>query len=48
MEEDNNKMVIDGKIINQLNLIFEQTKFGGINQFTIIDITFILMFKNCI
>ena len=45
MEEDNNKMVIDGKIINQLNLIFEQTKFGGINQFTIIDITNKLLLK---
>ena len=45
LEEDNNKMVIDGKIINQLNLIFEQTKFGGINQFTIIDITNKLLLK---
>ena len=44
-EEDNNKMVIDGKIINQLNLIFEQTKFGGINQFSIIDITNKLLLK---
>ena len=45
IEEGNNKMVIDGKIIQQLNLLFEQTKFGGINQFSIIDITNKLLLK---
>ena len=45
IEEDNNKMVINGKIMQQLNSIFEQTKFGGINHFSIIDITNKLLLK---
>ena len=45
IEEDNNKMVINGKIMQQLNSIFEQTKFGGINYFSIIDITNKLLLK---
>ena len=44
-EEDNNKDIIDGKIISQLNSVFKQTKFGGVNQFTIIDITNKLLLK---
>ena len=45
IEEEDNKMVIDGTIINKLNSVFKQTKFGGINQFTIIDITNKLIMK---
>ena len=45
IEEEDDKRVIDGKIINKLNIVFKQTKFGGINQFTIIDITNKLLMK---
>ena len=45
IEEEDNKMLIDGTIINKLNSVFKQTKFGGINQFTIIDITNKLIMK---
>ena len=44
-EEDNNKNILDGKIISQLNSVFQQTKFGGVNQFALIDITNKLLMK---
>ena len=39
------KNILDGKIISQLNSVFQQTKFGGVNQFAIIDITNKLLMK---
>ena len=45
IEEENKKNIINGNIIKQLNLLFDQTKFGGVNQFSIIDITNKLLLK---
>ena len=45
IEEDVEKNILDGKIISQLNSVFQQTKFGGVNQFAIIDITNKLLMK---
>ena len=44
-EDNNNKLLAKGNLIPQLNAIFEQTKFGGVNQFSIIDITNKLLLK---
>ena len=45
IEDDNNKMVVNGNLIKQLNSMFEKTKFGGVNHFSIIDITNKLLLK---
>jgi len=45
IEEENKKNIINGNIIKQLNLLFDQSKFGGVNQFSIIDITNKLLLK---
>ena len=45
IEEDNNKDIINGNIIKKLNSLFQKTKFGGVNQFSIIDITNKLLLK---
>ena len=45
IEDDNNKMEVNGNLIKQLNSMFEKTKFGGVNHFSIIDITNKLLLK---
>ena len=45
IEDDNNKMVVNGNLMKQLNSLFEKTKFGGVNHFSIIDITNKLLLK---
>jgi len=45
VEESSDNMVVNGEIIKQLNLIFDNTKFGGIHDFFIIDITNKLLMK---
>ena len=45
IEESNDNMVVNGETIKQLNLIFDNTKFGGIHDFFIIDITNKLLMK---
>ena len=45
IEESNDNMAVNGEIIKQLNLIFDNTKFGGIHDFFIIDITNKLLMK---
>ena len=45
IEEDNKKDIINGDIIKKLNSLFQKTKFGGVNQFSIIDITNKLLLK---
>jgi len=44
-EENDDKKLINDKVIKQLNLIFDNTKFGGINNFSIIDITNKMLLK---
>ncbi len=44
-EEDNNRKDVNGNIIKKLNTLYDNTKFGGINYFSIIDITNKLLFK---
>lgn len=44
-EEDENKKDINGNVIKKLSTLFNNTKFGGINSFSIIDITNKLLFK---
>jgi hypothetical protein len=45
IEDDNNKLVVNGNLMKQLNSMFEKTKFGGVNHFSIIDITNKLLLK---
>ena len=45
IEEDSKKDIINGNIIKKLNSLFQKTKFGGVNQFSIIDITNKLLLK---
>jgi hypothetical protein len=45
IEDDNNKLVVNGNLMKQLNTMFEKTKFGGVNHFSIIDITNKLLLK---
>ena len=45
IEENNDNLGVNSETIKQLNLIFDKTKFGGIHDFFIIDITNKLLMK---